>query len=429
LALFLIACSSDKTTGTLVLTTGGEPASEVFADVTQLRVETATQDGGVSTIATVAMPAGETVDLADIDSSTVASLRVRGVNDAGVVLARGTSIPVQFAAIGDGTNLSLFIQRSGAFARLPSPLSDGRAAPVVAVMAGRYLFEAGGDDPDLATHAQLYDLATYTPMDSPPTLPRAPQSVAFIGTTALLIDAQGGTWFSFADSTHAEAQAPIGATFADVAGGATIPSPDGSFFIVGGTRQTGDPTGAVLHVTADGKLAFTVFEQRWRGATAVWIEGGGLLITGGGAASMLLAADGTKTPLATTVDPTQGASGIVVDATHVRLMGGVDSSGNDAQVRLLDVSCDPSATDCTPPPQGISLPVPLVRSEAFALNGGEALLIGDAVDGVTHAYRVTASDAIEVPLKVGRKGARAVKMPTEGFGVLGGAGEIESFAP
>ena len=56
----------------------------------------------------------------------------------------------------------------GTLAQMPVQLPDARNAPLVSILGGEYIFEAGGTDAATDLTTNLYDLIAYTPLDSPP---------------------------------------------------------------------------------------------------------------------------------------------------------------------------------------------------------------------------------------------------------------------
>ena len=423
-----LACSS-KPEGSIELLVGGETDAMTRAPApVSLLVESVASDGTATQLTRVGLPA-TTIDLGDQSQDTVAQLRVTAFDADGTARVRGTSVAVQLGGLA-GTTLELFVQRAGELARLPSPLADARPQPLLAAVSGRYFFVAGGSDASLALATQLYDLATYTPMASPPKLPRAPKSMALFGTVALLVDETGATWFSLADSTTADAGVPTGGSFAEIAGGASVVADDGSVYIVGGTRPTGDPTPRVLRLDTAGTISFVSLTTARLGATATWVVGRGLVVAGGsatGAGVEILGATATSaTALSFPPDPTTGAGAAALDGAHVVFAGGVDPMKADAKLRVVDLGC---ASMCTAAPWTSSLPALLVRAQAFALGDGGALVVGDDAMGVTHAARVSPTRADDVPFKAARSGARAVLLPTGAIAVVGGAQVVETFVP
>ena len=173
----------------------------------------------------------------------------------GNVLVWGQSIPVQLGAL-DGTTLSIFVQRTGAFAAMPSPLTDARAQPLLAAVGERDGVVAGGSEATLAAQTEIYDFLTWSPLDSPPALAIAPKSLAAAGLVLLAINDTGAAWLDLTGTTTPTATAPAGGSFADVSGGATYVAADGTGYVVGATRTTGAPSKTVLRVSPTGDLAF-----------------------------------------------------------------------------------------------------------------------------------------------------------------------------
>ncbi len=441
----LVAACTNTPQGTLQLNTGGETDTFTRAPApTTLRVDAVDSSGHVTTLASAHLPTS-TVDLGTQDENASAILEVSGLDDTGKRLVYGATVPVQYGAL-ESINLPVFVQRTGELARMPSPLSDSRPAPALAQVQGQYLFVGGGSDSAIALSTQLYDCEALSPLASPPTVTRAPESVAFVGTVALLIDSQGGTYFDFSANAYQDVTPPTGATFADVAGGQTIVSDTGTEYIVGATRTTGAPTAAVLvinpsdtSVSADvtGKLSWATLSAPRLGAGATWVTGRGLVVTGGSAMAqgveILGPLPATKgSPLAYGADPSVGAGATGFppsdDAQHVLVAGGLGPTGRDAGVRLIDLAC---TAMCTPTVWS-SLPVAIGNAQAFAWNPTEGLVLGSegpGGTGTTHVFHLTSTAATEVPTKVPHTNARAAVSPLGSIVVVGGASEIESFYP
>jgi hypothetical protein len=395
-------------------------------------------DGGASTVAKVSLPATGTVSLADVSSGTSASLRVSGLDGSGTRRVFGQTLPIDFAALA-GVSFDVFVQRTGELARMPSPLSDARPSPVVGVLCDRFVFVGGGDDPSLAKTSQLYDLANLGPVSAPPSLPRAPLSVAFnagivAGTSdvsVLLLDATGATWFDLTSSASAEASPPAGATFADVAGGQTLVAADGTSYIVGATRRTGAPTAIVLTIDPKGAFGVATLAAPRLGAAAAWIEGRGVVVAGGSATApgVEILGPGATSGIALPYpdDAATGAAAVALDASHVLLAGGVASGGADATLREIDLGCNQACAYGTA--WTTALPVPLPFAQAFDVDPTTAFVVGEDATFATRAFRVSPQAVAEIAVKAPRSHARAVLLPTGGVAVVGGAAPIESFVP
>lgn len=266
LPVVAFACASPPD-GTIQLVTGGETDTMTRAPApTTILVEAIDSSGIASQLAKVAYPSGS-IDLGNQSQDTVAVLRVTGLDATGTARVRGSSVPVQLGGLA-GTTLSLFVQRTAELARLPSPLADARTLPLVASVAGRYLFVAGGADASLGSTSQIYDFATFAPLASPPNVKRAPRSLAMYGTVALLIDDAGAFTLDLSTTATVDAPQPMGGSFAEVAGGATVVADDGTAYVVGATRTTGDPTPRVLKLDTSGNLTFLSLATARRGAAA-----------------------------------------------------------------------------------------------------------------------------------------------------------------
>jgi hypothetical protein len=440
LAPLFLACSDQTPTGTIVLVEGGETGvfTQPPAPVT-LKVDAIDQDGGATNLVTTSLPTSDTLNLPDQNQDDVASIRVTGLDDAGVVRVYGESLSLQYGALAE-VDLQVFVQRTGAWARMPDQL-DPRQAPLVGLLGGRYIFLAGGFDPGLdasvAENTELYDLANLQALTSPPTLPVVPASWTYFGTVGLFIDPSGNNaTFDFSDSTSGSLQTPAGGTFADVAGGTTVFAPDGSSYILGGTRTTGPATGRVLYFDTNGNPSFLNLAVPRLGAAATWVSGplSGVVVAGGvpagvsGAGVEILTPGGaTGLPLCQyPADTVVGAGAAQLDGTHVVLAGGTGPSGKDGGLRVVDLACGSGTTLAAWPP----LALPLPTAAAFPLTPSSTLVVGDDPDGGTHTYVATADGGTEVFLHDPRVGGRGLALPTGQVVVVGGGSlQVESFTP
>ncbi len=436
--LFVFVACSSADSGTIQLVTGGETDTFTRSPApTTLRVDALDPSGNDTVLATATLPA-TTIDLGTRDANAVATLAVSGLDASGRKLVFGTSLPVVYGGLS-GATIPIFVQRTGELARMPGPLSDSRQGPLLSVVQGQYLFVGGGSDGSLAAATQLYDFAQFAPLPSPPSLPRAPESIAFAGTVAWLIDRAGGTYFDFARNAHGDIVLPPGGSFADVAGGATVADGSGALYVVGATRTSGPATAVVLKIdpgdTSNAKypfgnpswLALTVPRVR---AAATWVAARGLVVAGGstsGAGVEVIQPGSTSgVALAYPPDPSFGAGASALDTQHVLLAGGVGPAGEDSGARAVDLAC---ASQCAPVAWA-ALPVPLAFAQAFTLDPAGAFVVGsELASGQTHALRLTTTSAIEVPTKVMHRSARAVWSPVGSIVVFGGASIIESFSP
>jgi hypothetical protein len=432
-----ISCSSPDS-GALQIVTGEE--TDTFSRSpapTTLRVDATDSNGNDTVLATVALPA-TTVDLGTHDESLVATLGVSGLDASGKKLVFGATLPVTFGGLV-GTTIPVFVQRTGELARMPGPLSDARAAPLLAVVQGQYLFLGGGSDTSLAATTQLYDFGQFAPLPSPPTLPRVPESIAFVGAVAWLINHDGATYFDFSSSTSLDIPVPAGATFADVAGGVTVTDDKGALYVVGATRVSGAATSLVLKIDpADtSNTSYPLGHPSWLslaaarlGASAAWVPSRGLVVAGGSenAAGVEVLAPGASSSTALSYPPlpVYGAGASTLDTQHVLLAGGVDANGHDAGVSSLDLACSLSCSPAT----WTSLPAVLAPAQAFTLDPADAVVVGtDLPSGLTRVFRLTTASATEIPTRVPLSGARAAWSPVGSIVLAGGSNLLESLSP
>jgi hypothetical protein len=245
-----------------------------------------------------------------------------------------------------------------------------------------------------------------------------------VGAKLLVLDSTNASWLDLSTDGVEAATAPEGLTFAEIAGGDTVALSDGTLFIVGATRATGDPTSKVLRVAPDRSLHALALGTARLGAAAT-VVGEKLVVAGGssmGAGVEVL--NDTQSALVTLgvpADPTTGLGLTALDGTTMLMAGGKDpTTGAGASVRTLDVSC---GATCTPNDLG-PLPSALTGARAFRLESVKALVTGDTDDGETHSFVLTTGGAkleiSEQPLRERRKGASATILPNGQVGLLGG---------
>ncbi len=453
----VLSCSQQDQ-ASISLVTGEETDTFTRAPVpTTLRVDAVqgSADGGVliSTLAMASLPT-TSLDLGDENEGTAAELTVAGFDSAGTQVLQGTSLLLDFSSLA-GATVPIFVQRTGQFARLPGPLADSRPTPTLAIVQGQYLFVGGGTDPSVAFTTELYDFMQLAAVGSPPTLPRAPESIAFGGTVGWLMDAQGGTYFDLSDSSSGDIQLPAGGgSFADIAGGATVFDDNGAQYVVGATRTTGssswilkiDPNDTSNASYPYGNATWLELGSPRTGAAAAWVIGQGLVVAGGsatapGAEIFFEGSSSTEShALPFAPDGSVGSGAAALDGQRVLLAGGI-VSGMDAGVRIIDLGCTPPAAapaDGCVPTVWPGLPTLLASAQVFASGGGNAMVVGSepplagdggstADAGVTHVYGLTSAGPSEIATKVRHTNARAIASPLGTLVLFGGAGEIESF--
>jgi hypothetical protein len=408
----LAACSGDPE-GTISINLGeeGDALSRTPAPST-LVVETLTLDRTKKEIARVGLPASADVSLGDLPRSDVGALAMTGLDSAGKVLLRGETLYLQWGAL-ENLTLDVFVQRTGELARFPrGPAAFDAKIALVAV--GRYVLAAND------TSTLLYDLLNLRPLEGPPVLPRNARSLVTFDTTAIVIDEAGADLFDLQLRRRTDLSAPAGASFADVAGGATVRAPDGTQFIVGPTRTSGGPTRKIMKVAPDGTLTALSIAVAREGACATWVEGRGLVVYGGSASAPggeVIAATATDSAgLPFPADDIRACGASTLDGTHVLVAG--------KEARVLDLAC---AADCKAAPWPGTLD--LVRAEAFTLFPDAVLVVGDDASGNTKAIRASNGGPRDVPLKTPRRGAHVVALPQNGYAAIvgGGAAGIEQY--
>ncbi|HEY2514829.1 MAG TPA: hypothetical protein VGI39_28380, partial [Polyangiaceae bacterium] len=340
------ACDSTPEQGTLQIVTVDDPFTGPPA-ATTIGVQAVDLDGGVTTLAAPQAIGSAMVDLGTHPNGDVDSVIVRATDGAGTTVAFGQTLPFELDSI-DGQILPVFVQRNGALSRLPNPMPDARSSPLVGILDARYIFEAGGADPAFATRSGIYDLIAWGSLSAPPTFATAPKSLVLDGLSVLTIDDATGTWLDLTSGESAAAVLPQGGAWSDVSGGQTVAGPDGSSYVVGGTRDTGAASSAVLVADTSGTLTFVQLKAARLGAAAGWVDGLGLVVSGGTQAGATTGIEVLSGPTTTTpiglpfpADPTTGAGFDALDATHILVVGG-GADGTSAQV--FDLSCTSACT-------------------------------------------------------------------------------------
>jgi hypothetical protein len=427
LAPLLGGCSTDPRKAHLAITVGQETAAfSQDPEVVSVVVQALGTDG--SLVAGATSTPGGTLDFGEIASDAQLMFEVAGLDAAGVPQMRGRSL----GAIGISAlsaPLPVFVQRVNAWARPPGLLAQTHLGGVAAVGAERYLLLGGGT---VATDGrpdalEIYDLLTLGAL-SVTDLVRVPETIVPRDAAAFLIDHTGGTSINLSTGKSTDVGTPTGLTsFALVAGGTPVDASDGRTFVVGGTRANDPthPTKSVLLAGADGTLSSLELVHARAGATALWIEGVGLVVVGGSADGPGIEVLG---PTATGFvaldlfppDATVGA-GAVVDGLHGVVLIGGTQGGAPAPLRRLDPTC---TKDCAPTVvTGSDLAVGLTSVHAYALGGGRFFAVGEATTtpSQTRMFDVQlGASAIEIPLREPRRGAAVTPTPSGTLSILGG---------
>jgi hypothetical protein len=445
LALAIAASPACKSvdSGTIQLITDEDAGTFTQSPApTELQI-TAVEGPDASTVLATAQLPTSTIDLGQLsESAPLVSLNVTGYDAKNNRRVFGASIPLQYAELA-GQTIPIFVQRSGELALLPGALSDSRAEPVLAITQGTTLLIAGGSDPSLASTTQLFDFSAFAAYTAPPPLPAVPQSIAFAGTVAWLINATGATYFDFSSGDYGAVPTPSGGSFADVAGGVTVIDANGAQYIVGGTRTTGSATKTILKVDPNdssntnypyGNPSWIQLTTPRLGAAAAWVDSqlvviGGNMSSDGPGVEVVNTAFTSTSALPFPADQSFGVSAAPLDAQHVLLAGGVTPSVKDPGVRSLDLGCAPSASTTCFTTWG-SLPFVLASSQTFAWSTSDGLVVGSEIGvGNTHVFRLSPTSATEVPTRMPHKNATAVWSPVGSVVLFGGANSIESFVP
>lgn len=423
LAIGLGSCGDPKTV-TLEVTTGQEDGS-LALDPAVASVEVVARDADGKVVARASAAPGGDLDLGEVPADQILTFELEGTTADGTVVARGQSVSVPVGAL-DTEVLPLFIQRLGAFARPPGELVRSHLHAPGAVLAERYLIVTGGDaaigekggvDPAAGDYYDLLALAGTEGGE----LPRAALSLVVRGTQLLAIDDVGASLVNFDQGTSSEAVAPEGLAFGDVSGGLAIDGLDGETFVVGATRP-GTPTDAILGVDAQMLLDAAHLSTPRAGAAAVWVDGVGLAIAGGSEAGsgievVLVTHDVLEKPWPS--DGSTGAAAVVTAEDQITLLGGRLPDGSPAPTRTIDLRCP---ADCVPIVlEDAAVPEIASRGRAFATTAG-LLVVGEAEDGETLAFRVVLGDGLvePLPLREPRRSATALPAPNGTLAIVGG---------
>lgn len=396
--------------------------------VSTLTAETVDTAGNRTSLGSARLPQTD-FDLSDAPRSTYVSLEITGRDATDARVLFGRSVVLQLGA-ADGTTLPVFVQRIGEWARMPGPLADARAKPLLAASSRTFLVAGGGDGTAAAQVLTGYDFATLRALRAYG-VNFTTRSFAVAHAAALLIgedanknsaavgfDLEAATLFPFAT--------PSGGTVDEVAGGPTIVGDDGESYVVGPARLDGAPSLRVLKITSDGVASFLSFIKPRVGAAAVWVKNRGLLVFGGSdsakGAELLGKGATVGQEIDFPIDATKGAAAVVLDEKRVLLAGGAPG-----ETRLVDPTC---VSACVATPWSIPLPIQTSFAQLFALAPAAALLVADDAGGATHGYRIEAAAVTEIALKIPRQGARAIRAPTGNIVIVGGGSTtVESFMP
>jgi len=331
-ALALAGCSEAPVERTLQIVTGHE--SDAFSKdpaVTAIHIEAKSVNG--TTFSADTTPGGS-FDLGDVPEDEPLVVEVSGTSADGSVVVRGRSLtgilPGGFAS----PNIPVFVQRIGTWARPPGELERAHVDAPVAVIGEQYLMSSGGSGAAGANGAadaklsDFYDLLTWNGGAATDAMPHVARSIVGRPNGMLLIGEDGAT---FVDTTGTDYEvswpAPTG-SFADIAGGRVVESPDGSSYVVGPTR-TSTPSQTVLVVGSDFALSVLKTTVARKGAASAWAPSVGLVVVAGNASGsgLEVLSEGGSAFAARdfAADATEGAAAVVVDEGTMALVGGIDA--------------------------------------------------------------------------------------------------------
>jgi hypothetical protein len=438
------ACAPQSQTLSVEITVGHE-ADALDRAPAVVRVDVVATDG-VGAVSKASAAPGGSFDLGELRADDIVSIEVTGVDASGASVVRGRSLSGIYLGAVSSDLLPVFVQRTGEWARPPGALAHAHVAGVGGSLAERYLLLSGGSaalgpsgavDPSAVAAYDLFGLQSA----SEQAFPEVPRSLVTLSSSALVIGDGGASALDFGAATTGDVAPPSGlGSFGDVAGGATIPAGDGSFYVVGATRP-GPATRAVLHVASDGTPTALALASPRAGAAAAWIADVGLVVAGGSASAPgveILSTAGSAFA-ATTFPPdaTVGAAVTPAAKGSFAMIGGA-VGGKPSPTRTFAVDCGTSCKGV--PVAGASLPVATARAAAFALGGERALFVGDeaAKPGATRVFLVDlgARSLKELALREPRAGATPIAAPNGTLALLGGvhadgspALSIEAFFP
>jgi hypothetical protein len=429
--IMLVGCSSEALPPPDVRLLVGQENETWSSDPAPTRVQVEFVSAGVRTVIGQSNAPAQAVIIRNPGSAkgTVGSFEVTGFDAADTPIVRGASVPYLVFNLATGT-IPVFVARAGTWSRPPENLEHGRNHPVALVAWKEYIITAGGQVKDFdPAIPDVYDPINWRAVKGQLAFPRAPKSMVLVGMKLLCIDESGASSVDFNTNPNKvrEEPAPAGLTFAEVAGGDVVQLADGSFYVVGATRATGDATTKVLRIDPRSDVvtmrAITLATAR-RGAAA-GVVAGNLVVWGGSAegaaAEALTKAQDAFSPLPFPPDATAGLALATLEGNTVLLAGGKDPvTGTAAPWRTFDATC---AADCAPAELAMP-PLALDRTHVFSLAAGNLLVTGESEDQEFHAFSmITTSGTPEIterPLRERRKAATTLLLPNGQPGVLGG---------
>jgi hypothetical protein len=427
-AAALAGCGEDTPERTIAVITGLE--KDTFSQqpkVVSLHIEASTAGGTKFTADTTP---GGSFDLGEVLADEPIGVEVTGTDASGATVVAGRSLSGLVPGAFASSEIPVFVQRLGAWARPAGELVRAHVDAQAGVLGERYLATTGGSsaadskgDAD-ERFGDFYDMVSLAPAVTPP-LPKNARSLLVRYNAMLVISDDEAFWADTTTGAYYDVPLPSGlASFADLGGGRVVEASTGTSYIVGATRPSG-PTKAVLAVKLDGTVEALSLNEARQGAAVTWAPGIGLLVAGGSATGPgfeLLPSGKTKfIPKDAPSDPTEGAGAAATEAGVVTLVGG-HVMGMPAPTRTLAPGC---GAECAPKAvAGVALGPALDRVQAFTMSAGRLIAVGQEVDGdkLVRSFVVdfAGSTVTEIPLKEPRTGATPVPAPNGTLALLGG---------
>jgi hypothetical protein len=430
-ALGTAACGPNPLPPPLVLLVTGqeEEARDTLLGAQRLDVERRAADGSSGPYATYEPP----VESFPAERSGYAAYAVTAESASGERQLAGRSLILDQTALA-AVEVPLFVGRVEEFSRPPGAFMEPASAGAPAALLGeRSLVLVGSRTESGAAWVERYDVGAFATVPrrvalSCPNPPCGFRSLVGIGTSLLLaLTEKDAVWLDLEDESSGRAPLPAGLTsYAEVAGGSTIRSDDGTSYLVGATRLE-EPSQTVLRISTTGVVTALPLAVPRQGAAACWAKGRGLAVVGGSssgpAVEWLPSGTDAFLPSGYAPDESEGAGVVVLSGDELLRVGGSVGGEPAPSVRYM-LSC---LADCTP--EAAEPSVPLMAATAFAFEPdampgappGDVLVVGTDGAGSTAAYRLREGAAQLVPLREPRRGAMALAIPAIGqLAVLGG---------
>jgi hypothetical protein len=373
---------------------------------------------------TLAVPATDSeMPAFGIGRGQPAFFEVIGSDSSGVPVLRGRTWYLDPASLA-GYTLPLFVARTGIFSHPPGSFAQSQGdTPPVDVCGGRFLLSVSGVQ-NGSIRVDGYDLGLWMAANTwwiqCPGSDCQVKSLAISNARAVML---GSDWARYKDFAAAAAPGDLGppdgmASYAEVAGGATVHDLDDNAYIVGATR-TETPTDRVLRLDTEGQLTAPRLTVPRVGAAATWVPGRGLVVMGGSsegpAAELMASGSAAFTALPFPADATTGAGIVALDSSTVLRVGGVDASGARAPSVTMSLACP---TNCQLEPSGD--PVDLNRPTGYLVGEQDSFWVGTDAAGETAARRVNTAGITAVTLRQPRSGGSTLATSTGQIAVLGG---------